>query len=138
MLRQCSPKIIHNIHRNQANSNTKINIGHSFKDTKVKLSHSKVVPPNKNSLSYPQCFNVSRVHQLVRALFPKNPIPELPLAGRLKFFYSNWAKLTQDPNILNIVQGFEIPFLENPVGWGNRTVKNLKHLNSFIHTSISK
>ena len=55
------------------------------------------------------------MHPLVRALFPKNPIPEVPLAGRLKFFYSNWAKLTQDPNILNIVEGFGIPFLENPV-----------------------
>ena len=50
-----------------------------------------------------------------RALFPKNLISEVPPAGRLKFFYSNWAKLTQDPNILNIVQGFETPFLENPV-----------------------
>ena len=72
-------------------------------------------PPNKISFSYPQCFNVSRVHPLVRALFPTNPIPEVLLARTLKFFYSNWAKLTQDLNILNIIQGFEIPFLENPV-----------------------
>ena len=71
MSRWCSPKFIHNIHGNQANSNTKINIGHSFKDTEVKLCHLKVVPPNKIFLSYPQCFNVSRVHPLVRALFPK-------------------------------------------------------------------
>ena len=115
MSRFCSPKIIHNIYGNQTNSNTKINIGHSFKDTEVKLCHLKVVPPNKISLSYLQCFNVSRVHPLVSALFPKNPIPEVPLAGRLKFFYSNWAKVTQDLNILNIVQGYKIPFLENPV-----------------------
>ena len=115
MSRWCSPKFIHTIHGNQANSNTKINIGHSFKDTEVKLCHLKVVPPNKIFLSYPQCFNVSRVHSLVRAMFPKNQIPEVPLAGRLTFFYSNWTKLTQDPNILNIVQGFEISFLENPV-----------------------
>ena len=54
------------------------------------------------------------MNPLVRALFPTNPIPEVPLAGRIKFFYSNWVKLTQDLNILNIVQGFEIPFLENP------------------------
>ena len=38
---------------NQANNNTKINIGLSFKDTEVKFCHSKVVPPNKISLSYP-------------------------------------------------------------------------------------
>ena len=62
-----------------------------------------------------RCFNVSRVHTLVRALFPTNPIPEVPLTGRLKFFYSNWAKLTQDLNILNTVQGFEIPLLKNTV-----------------------
>ena len=115
MSRWCSPKITHKIHGNQANSNTKINIGHSLKDTEVKLCHSKVVPPNKISLSYTQCFNVSRVHPFVRALFPKNPIPEVRLAGRLKFFSSNWSKLTQDPSILNIVKGFEIPFLGKPV-----------------------
>ena len=115
MSRWCSQKIVHNIHGNQAKSNTKINIGHSFKDTEVKLCHSKVVPSNKNSLSYPQCFNVSRVHPLVTALFPKNQIPEVPLAGRLKLFYSNWAKLTQDTNILNRVQGFKISYLKNPM-----------------------
>ena len=72
-------------------------------------------PPNKISFSYPQCFNVSRVHPLVRALFPTNPIPEVLLARTLKFLYLNWAKLTQDLNILNIIQGFDIPFLENLV-----------------------
>ena len=102
--------VTHNIHGNQANNNTKINIGHTFKDTKVKLCHSKVVRPNKISLSYSQCFNVNSVHPFVRALFPTNPIPEVTLAGRLKLFYSNLAKLTQDLNILNIVQRFEILF----------------------------
>ena len=29
-----------------------INISHSFKDTEVKLYHSKIAPPNKMSLSY--------------------------------------------------------------------------------------
>ena len=55
------------------------------------------------------------VNPRVRDLFPTNPIPEKLLTGRLKFFYSNWAKLTQGPNILNIVQGFLIPFFKNPV-----------------------
>ena len=116
MSRWCCPNITHhNIHGNQANNNTKKNIGHSFKDTEVKICHSKVVPSSKISLSYSQCFNVSRVHPLVWALFPTNPISEVPLAGGLKLFYSNWAKHTQDLNIRNIAQGFEIPFLENPV-----------------------
>ena len=114
-VRSCSPKITHNVDGNQANNNTKINIVHIFKDSEVKLCQSKVVPPNKISLSYPQCFNVSRVHPFVRPLFPTNSISEVPLAGRLKFFFSNWAKLTQDLNILNIIQGFEIPFLQKLV-----------------------
>ena len=49
-------------------------------NTEVKLCHLKVAPPNKVCLSYPQCFNVSRVHSLVRVLFTTNPIPEVPLA----------------------------------------------------------
>ena len=53
------------------------------------------------SLSCPHCFNVSRVHPIVRTLFPANPISEVPLAGRL-VFYSNWANFTQDPNIRNM------------------------------------
>ena len=88
---------------------------HSFKDTEVKLCHSKIVPPSKISLSYPQCFIVSRVHPFVRVMFPTNPVSQLSLAGRIKFFYSNLTKLTQDLKILNIVQGFETLFLENPV-----------------------
>ena len=55
------------------------------------------------------------MHPLVRVLFPTNPIPEVLLARRLKFFYSNWSKLTLDPNILNIIQGFKIYTLENTV-----------------------
>ena len=73
-------------------------IGHSFKNTKAKLCHSKVVTPNKISLSYLQSFNVNRVHPLVRNLYPTNPMPELTIVGRLSL-----AKLTQDPNILNII-----------------------------------
>ena len=117
MSRWCSPKITHNIYGNQANSNTTKKMGNSFKDAEVTLCHSKVVPRNKIYLSYPKCLNVSqsRVYPLLRALFPANPIPEVFLTGRLKFFYSNWSKLTQYLNILNIVQGFGIPFLENPV-----------------------
>ena len=57
---------------------------------------------------------MERVHPLVKALFPIYSVPVGRLAGRLSLFYSNWTKLTQDPNILNIIQGFEIPFLEKP------------------------
>ena len=49
MSRWCSQKITHhNIHGNQANNNTKINIGHSFKDTEVKLCHFKSSSTKQN------------------------------------------------------------------------------------------
>ena len=69
---------------------------------------------NSISLRYPQGFKVERVHYLVKALFPLYLVPVGPLAGRLSLFYSNWTKLTQDSNILNIIQDFEITFLEKP------------------------
>ena len=111
--RRCSPKITHHWKPGQQQHQNKYRPqfhGYRGKTLSFKSSTTK-----KTSLSYPHCFNVSRVHPYVRALFTTNPIPEVPLAGRLKFFYSNWAKLTQNLNILNIVQRIEIPFLENPV-----------------------
>ena len=66
---------------------------------------------NNISLRYLQGFKMEIVHPLVKALYS---VPVGPLAGRLSLFYSNWKKLTQDPNILNIIQGFETPFLEKP------------------------
>ena len=65
---------------------------------------------NNISLRFLQCFKMERVHPLVKALFPIYSVPLGPPAGRLSLFYSNWTKLTQDPNILNIIQGFEILF----------------------------
>ena len=55
------------------------------------------------------------MHPLVRALFPTDLILEVPLGGRLKLFCSNLVELMQDMNNINIVQGFDILFLENPV-----------------------
>ena len=37
------------------------------------------------------------------SLLPTNPISEVTLAERIKLFYLNLAKITQDPNILNII-----------------------------------
>ena len=37
-----------------------------------------------------------------------------PLAGRLNFYSESWEKLTQDVNILSIVQGFKICFSQTP------------------------
>ena len=40
--------------------------------------------------------------------------PNLPLAGRITNFLSNWSKLTNDQDILQIMKGLKIPFLERP------------------------
>ena len=55
------------------------------------------------------------VHPLVRDLFGIKVIPpNLPVAGRLKYFLKNWECLTQDPQVLEMVKGFQIPFLSHP------------------------
>ena len=40
------------------------------------------------------------VHPIIREMFSNEQMPDLPAAGRLKFFTQNWEKLTQDPQIL--------------------------------------
>jgi hypothetical protein len=37
-----------------------------------------------------------------------------PLAGRVQLAQANWAKLTQDPTILRMVEGCQIEFIETP------------------------
>ena len=53
--------------------------------------------------------NWSKVHPLVRNL-SNIKVKQAPLAGGLKFYSENGKKLTQEMNILSIVQGFKIPF----------------------------
>ena len=55
-----------------------------------------------------------KVHRLVKNLFPVKLSQSLPLAGRVKFFIKNWEKLTKDPSVLEIVQGYKIPFTDTP------------------------
>ena len=52
---------------------------------------------------------MSKVHPLVTKLSHVKT-RQAPMAGRLKFYSENWEILTQDVNILSIVQGFKIPF----------------------------
>ena len=70
-------------------------------------------------LNIPQLLDVdrSKVHPLVRNLFHIKE-RQAPLAGRLKFYSENWEKLTQDGDILSIVQGFKIPFSQTPFQFG--------------------
>ena len=62
-------------------------------------------------LYIPQILDVDRakVHPLVRNLFHVK-VRQAPQGIRLKFHLGNWEKLTQDLNILSVVQSFKIPF----------------------------
>ena len=55
------------------------------------------------------------VHPIVKRLFYKKVLPNLPLAGRLKHFHKNWELITRDPDILALIKGFKIPSFSQPV-----------------------
>ena len=47
-------------------------------------------------------------------MFNKIPKPEIPVGGRLKYFITEWYKITTDPQIINMVKGCDIP-LDKPL-----------------------
>ncbi|XP_022806778.1 uncharacterized protein LOC111343852 [Stylophora pistillata] len=49
--------------------------------------------------------------------------PDNLVAGRIKYFYSNWTLITSDPWILSIVQGYKFPFVCQPIQWRQRQTK---------------
>ena len=129
---------------------------------------------------------LSYAHKLIKRLFSSVQLPNVPRAGRLKHFVRKWQFLTKDQSILEIVKGYQILFLSQPLQqgkfistskknlqwWrrlkkdaiekvhmekvsvksqfvknlflvkkkdrGNRPVINLKNLNQYIPTTISK
>ena len=54
-----------------------------------------------------------KIHSLVLNLFPVK-IKQLPSADRVKHFLKNWQTLTNDPMILDVERGYEIPFILPP------------------------
>ena len=44
----------------------------------------------------------------------RKPI-DLPQTGRLKFFQSEWEKISADKTVLNYVKGLKIPFISKPI-----------------------
>ena len=103
----CSQTLVHNRQGEEAN---KVVTDPSFRVTNEVKMCTMINKVNNIFLRYPQGFKMERVHPLAKTLFPIYSVPLVPPAGRLSLFYSNWTKLTQDPNILNIIQGFEILF----------------------------
>lgn len=57
---------------------------------------------------------LTHVHPVVKHLLSGQVIPNVPLAGRLKYFLPAWESLTQDQSILKIVKGYQIPFQNHP------------------------
>ena len=65
-------------------------------------------------LSHPDWLDKLRcVHPTLRGLFPLSRVTS-PQAGRIQKFLINWKMITNDPQILNIVKGWEIPLLSTP------------------------
>ena len=52
------------------------------------------------------------VRPLIKNIFLKKEIPNVPPLGRLKFFVKNWQKVTTDPVILSYVEDYLIPLVE--------------------------
>lgn len=45
----------------------------------------------------------------------KIPYPEIPVGGRLKFFYQNWQNITDDKWVLSVIkEGFKFNFIKKP------------------------
>ena len=84
---QCSPKISHHIHGNQANnSNTRTNIGNRGRTLSFKSSTTK-----QNFVKLPSVLQCKHSASICEGpVSNNNPIPLVPLARRLhSFFYKN-------------------------------------------------
>ena len=53
-------------------------------------------------------------------------LENLQTAGRLRFFLENWKKLTNDPFILKVVQGYQIPLLSEPTQFSSPSEVQMK------------
>ena len=59
--------------------------------------------------------DLNLLHSAVRDLNHSPVVGDLPIGGRLRFFFSNLQKLTQDSFILEVVQCLQIPFITSQV-----------------------
>ena len=72
-----------------------------------------LIAPSINSTDHLPASAFYKIHPVVANLFSVK-IKQLPKAGRVKHFVKNWQRLTNDPMILDIVNGYEIPFILPP------------------------
>ena len=68
----------------------------------------------------------SQSHPSIRTLLTLRKLESLPAADRLNFFMENWKKLTNDPSILKVVQGYQIPLLTEPTQFSSPSEIQMK------------
>ena len=78
------------------------------------LHHTAVRKTTVVSEKVPIKQDLKYVHPLVQNLFPQEQRSGLPVAGRLTHFQENWKKFTSDPQILELVEDYQIPFSSEP------------------------
>ena len=59
-------------------------------------------------------WKLENVHPLIKRLFSSNKVSNVPIAGRLKHFSKAWKKLNSDRSVLDLVDGYVIPFQRKP------------------------
>ena len=52
------------------------------------------------------------IHTIIKHLITQRYLKYFPVAERLKHFHTNLEKLTSDPFILDLVQGYQIAFVK--------------------------
>ena len=92
---------------------TKIQIGIGATSTVVNIPQRKATFFKEMPTLIPRA-ELLYAHNLVKKLFSLDQLPNAQIAGRLKYFQKNWEILTNDQNILQIVKGYQIPFLSQP------------------------
>ena len=78
------------------------------------LNNSWSLMKNQPATHFPELItSLDCVNPIIKKLFPHH-LKNTPLTGRITNFVSNWSKLTNDKEILQIVKGLKIQFLERP------------------------
>ena len=58
--------------------------------------------------------NYPHIHPVIKRLVYVGNMQNFQPAGCFQYFLKNWGKLTNDPFILELVKGYQIPFLSEP------------------------
>ena len=91
---------------------------------------------NKVKFPYvPPVEDLKNIYPHIKSLFCARKIPNVQLAGRLKNFIENWKILTNDTEILSLVEGYTIPFHEI---LQQKNISNFPKLNQEVKILVQK